>query len=220
VFPRELEGQRFEDVVQQVREIAGPIQPVELTASQRSDRFFHAIGFERFEPHLGARYYRSLRDITRARAVDLIVRGTFVDVRIESVCFDHAELGCYRRPSMTFVVEEVLDGTPTWSAGDRIEVKGRCLARDVDPDRLPALVLDHEVLLFLGEIRDPRPPGSPHYYPIDFQAILRGLRGRVRTIDPSESADPTSFGSYPTALEGDPFEDVVDRVRDLVGERR
>ena len=185
-----------------------------LSAKERSDLFFHGIGLERFEPHLHSRYYDSLREITFTRDVDVIALGRFIDIRYGSYCFDDPELGCYPRATMTFAIREIFRGVAVSSIDGQVEVSGRFIEHEADLDALALLVPEHEILLFLGAVK--REPSL--HYPVNFQGILRDLSGRVRTIDPGESPHPTEFGSYPTELEGRPFDEVLDRVRLLVTE--
>jgi hypothetical protein len=185
-----------------------------LSAKERSDLFFHGIGLERFEPHPHSRYYDSLGEITSTRDVVLIALGRFVDIRFESYCFDDLEVGCYPQATMTVAIGEVFRGVPVSSVGGQVEVSGDLLERDADLDALALLLPEHETLLFLGAVN--REPAR--YYPVNFQGILRDLGGRVGTIDPGESPHPAEYGSFPTELEGRPFDEILDRVRRLVTE--
>jgi hypothetical protein len=117
-------------------------------------------------------------------------------------------------------------GTVTYAIVDPVDVlKGDPLLRQdgtvfvalgrahVDLDELRSQLPAHDNLWFLK-----RDGITDRYYSTDYLqiSVLRDIDGEVRVIWPSAIADAFSRRHYPLPLEGTSFEDIIQRVRDLV----
>jgi hypothetical protein len=145
----------------------------------------------------------SLSEITSES--DLVVRGTIPDLSVI-----HRE-GFFSVEHVTLQVSEVLKGTGQADPGDILEIRVR---GGYGVDDLRAMIPAHDHLWFLEDSEDF--PGS--YYSTDYEqvSVLRGIDGVVQVIMPNAIANAFSRDQYPIPLDGTSFEELLQRVRDLV----
>jgi hypothetical protein len=168
--------------------------------------------------------YDSLRDITAA--AHLVVRGRVVDMRDGEVWpfgLDvQQEDGPWRTTFGVVEVREVLKGVAETTTPDTIRVAEIVPIGAVNAD-LPS----GEVILFLmnyAKLRaDVGMPPSPdpedgYYYtrPNGYQCVVRDVDGMTRIVEGPRDWE-THFGPFPAQLDGQSFEDLAGRIRDLAG---
>ena len=192
-------------------------QTTGMTEQERGDWFWE------YQTHFGddILVYDSLADIT-ANA-NLIVRGRLVDMRPGEIWpFSlnmQQEMGPLRAAFAIVEIDEVLKGTPQTKSPGTIIASDLGLERGTLDD-LP----EGEVTLFLMNYAQQRietdSPPSPdeddrYYYvrPNGYQGVLRNVDGRVWLVDPERPWE----NEFPVPLDGKPYDEVVDRIRELAG---
>lgn len=173
---------------------------------------FGAYGFE----------YQSLAEITHDS--HLVVRGRVIDLT-PGVLQPFEEGGPHGEMSVTFgivAVDEVLKGIPEVRIEGRIEV-ARLGWTGMSASDLP----QHEVVLFLKNyaqmrrdegVEQSEDSADRFYYgrPNGYQAVLRNIGGQVAVIVPREDWEEVFADGFPFRLIGRDFEDVVERIRQMV----
>lgn len=184
-----------------------------------SDRFWEETSD--FSPT--AFSYASLDEITAD--ADLIVRGRVTGTREgQALPVDDPAGEMTARP-VTFgvvAIEEILKGVPNILEPGAVLVI-RLGPKDVAKSDLPR----EEILIFLKNyqlIHDEYgkglfdDPTDRFYYgrPNGYQAVLRNINGVVRVVDGPDGWE-AALGPFPASLAGDPFEHVLDLVRQSPG---
>ncbi|MGI8533482.1 MAG: hypothetical protein ACR2LP_01195 [Candidatus Limnocylindrales bacterium] len=184
-----------------------------LTGLARSDAFwvpltYQAVFIDQFES-LDAMVERT----------DLIVVGRVVGIELDRI---HEAPGGIDFHFMTVTVETdaVLSGSVETLTPGQIEVE-LFLPDFSKLDQLRANLPDHRHLLFLLNAgltaqRHERPEeeweaGRFTYLPPNFQAVLRDIDGQVHRVPMA----PDDLAGFPSGLEGDDFDALVERVRQL-----
>lgn len=189
------------------------------TVLERSNLFWAPLTFSADFYH-----FESLREM--AEAADLIVVGRFLGVhRGRSVAVEPGEADS----ALNFVrarvlIEEILKGAPESRAADEIELELFLASPRRFDDVLANVPLEQNIFfLFNGGALSAR-EGHPAevqeqnryvYIEVSDQAILRNVDGRVSRRPPAAIEDEAEF---PAQLEGDAWQDVLERVRQLLRE--
>jgi hypothetical protein len=149
---------------------------------------------------------KSLAELTGES--DVIVRGTIADLHTRRAAgwdFSMARV----------VVADVLKGESRLEDPSTIDAQigygGAELAA------LRSSIPGHEHLFFLKFAND-----TQHYYPTDYVqvSVMRGIEGYVRVIRPDSIANAFSRDHFPLPLEGSVFEELVERVQEMVTTER
>ncbi len=182
---------------------------------ERSDAFWDQNSdFVRTNYH-----YESLAEITNE--AHLIIRGRVVGTHDGQLQSFGGRAGL--RP-MTFgivAVDEVLKGTPEMQVHGTVLV-ARLGVSNQPADELPA----GEVILFLNHYPKMRAetgseqsvdPNDRFFYgrPNGYQSVLRNFGGVVRIVDGPEGW-VDALGPFPASLDGEPFADVLQTIRQTV----
>jgi hypothetical protein len=123
----------------------------------------------------------------------------------------------------SFEIIEVLKGSPVSTTPGRIEV--RLFPPGSEWETIQANVPEDDYLLFLYNEADwraatGRPSIDPEleamtYFRPNDQALLREIDGSVSTIKFYRTACEHGLDRFPLTVEGVPFEDLLQEVRDL-----
>jgi hypothetical protein len=169
--------------------------------------------------------YDSLRDITDA--AHLIVRGRVVDLREGEIWPFGADVqkedGPWRTIFGVVEIDDVLKGSPESKTPGTILVADLAWPHTTTAD-LPA----GDVILFLmnyaeqrsGEGMPPSPDRADRYYyvrPNGYQCVVRNDAGIARIVQGPRDWE-THFGPFPAPLDGQQFDDLAARIRELAGD--
>ena len=168
--------------------------------------------------------YDSLAEITKDS--HLVVLGRVIDVRLGQVeTFESPPEGSGIGSTQNVIfgviaVDEVLHGQA------EMKVPGQVLVARTGRQNMTAADLpDGQVLLFLknyAQLREeegvgPSPDADDRFYysrPNGYQCVLRDINGIVRIVD-GPRGWVEALGPFPSQLDGRPFQEILDRVREL-----
>ncbi len=191
--------------------------PAVLSVLERSDRFWDPLTY-----HASGYWFRSLGDM--AEAADLVVTGRLVSVRPGRHVIVSADDPEATADFVTarVAIDEVLKGTPESRDAGQIDLELFL----PDPRRLDEVVANvpqEQQLLFLvngaaSSRREGHPPEYQEqlrytYIGVSAQGILRNIDGNVKRLPPAVIEDLEEF---PTELDGADFDEIVDRVRQVL----
>lgn len=155
------------------------------------------------------------------RGVDVVVRGRITGTRLMAFGAFAGDAGHAQIVFGVVTVDEILKGAPELHEGT-IEIAGLGWT-EIPPEDLP----EHEHVFFVVEDAvvvpeagvTPRDWGIHSYYarPNGYQAVLRDIGGKIRLINGPRGWQE-AFGPFPSGLDGDVFDDVVERIRVIVRE--
>lgn len=196
--------------------IASPAATTEASERERSDAFWIALtdfGRTSFQ-------YGSLREITEDS--HLIVLGHVTGIERGTIePFDPALEGVGRPTVFGLVtIDEVLKGNPQTFAPDMIRVAR--LGWSGAENQLPT----EQVILFLKNYAQMREEGGAppaddgadafqYARPNEYQAVLRVFDGVIEIVD-GPRAWTDALRPFPAAVDGEPLEDLIDRIREFV----
>lgn len=156
--------------------------------------------------------YDSMAEISRDS--HLILTGRVTDLRGGEV------IGPLQFVYVTVAIGEVLYGTPMTHTDGTVELR-LYVTEGTELGAVQAMIPQHRHLFFLlngGEAAEEygRPPEEQDrwrysYLPAGRGGVIRDIDGQARGL---RLEDPAAF---PAGVEGDAFEDVVQRVRDIAG---
>lgn len=191
---------------------APPLGPHEVAVS---DRFWESTSD--FSPTEFA--YESLAEM--AADAHLIVRGRVIGTQDRQAMPVSDPAGELTARAVTFGVVriiEVLKGSPNVTEPGAVLVN-RLGSKNLDVTELPP----EDIIIFLMNYRQLAEdfgaglfddPSDRFYYtrPNGYQAVLRDINGLVRVV-PGPDGWQEALGPFPAPLEGKPFEEVVEAVR-------
>jgi hypothetical protein len=166
------------------------------------DNFYNTCFFGAFD------IASSVKDITAHS--DLVVRGTIVDLYgVEVGGSDPPFHETYAMVS----IAETIKGTPVPRKPGDPNVIHVFIGFGYDMERLRQSLPAHEHLFFLSRDGD-----AATYFVNDYAqiSVLRNINGRVRVIKPGWIKGAFDARQYPVPLEGTSFDELVERVREIV----
>ena len=191
--------------------------PGHMNERERSDWYWGSVSdFEMYSFR-----YDSLSEITTD--AHLVVVGRVVDVQLGQVePFESAAEVPSSMPVVFGVVaiDEVLKGEP------EMQVAGQILVARLGRTGMSAADLPRgRVLLFLKNYAlwrseggyEVSPDAADRFYytrPNGYQCVLRDIDDTVRIVDGPDGWE-AALGPFPSQLDGRPFEEVLDRVKEL-----
>jgi hypothetical protein len=148
----------------------------------------------------------SLREITAQS--DLVVRGTIVD--LYGVLRNDAG---FETAYAKVLMGEVLKGSPVTRKPGEDNVIHVIVGSGYELERLRSSLPAHDHLWFLKQ-----DGSAATYFTTDYEqmSLLREIDGFVRVLSPDYTKRVYSARHYPVPLEGTDFEELVERVREIV----
>jgi hypothetical protein len=192
-------------------------------AVTRSNRFWNPY-YEPPRPWSLEFDFDSLEEAVAAS--DLIVRGRITDISVAEMWrFSKDEPGV-PHVYLTVEVAETLKGTPLSRTNGYVEVQFEVGEGALDVVRSRPQPQHEHVFFLMYEPAYRESIGKPpretevapfaYFMPNRFQGAIRDIEGTARIIDPIEVALANELGHFPLPLDGQPYEDVLEQIRQSV----